>query len=195
VCDWLPLVDAACRGTENGKGCVFICEVDLCEDSQIRHIPNGYETDAYILKNPVPIGDFLYKHNLCLETVQKCGLMLKYIKGLHQTPLLCYAAVHNDGMALRFVKNENKNKNKLYTISREAVLQNGLALRFVGEQTPEICMIAVTQNGLALQFVKQQTEALTLAAVLQNDYALLHVKEEVKSYKLFMQVALKCITV
>jgi hypothetical protein len=34
-----------------------------------------------------------------------------------------------------------------------AVKQDGYALKFVTEQTPEICMAAVKQNGYALKYV------------------------------------------
>ncbi len=37
----------------------------------------------------------------------------------------------------------------------QAVQQNGDALEFVKEQTPEICLAAVNQNGRGLLFVKE----------------------------------------
>ena len=46
--------------------------------------------------------------------------------------------------------------------------QNGLALEFIKEQTPEICMAAVKQNGEALQYVKEQTEEICMEAINQN---------------------------
>jgi hypothetical protein len=39
----------------------------------------------------------------------------------------------------------------------EAVRQDGRALQYVKDQTPEICMEAVKQNSRAVQFVKDQT--------------------------------------
>ena len=39
----------------------------------------------------------------------------------------------------------------------QAVKQNGLALRWVENQTPDICLEAVKQNGYALAFVINQT--------------------------------------
>ena len=35
----------------------------------------------------------------------------------------------------------------------EAVKQNGLALQFVKEQTPELCLEAVKQNELARKYI------------------------------------------
>lgn len=37
----------------------------------------------------------------------------------------------------------------------EAVKQDGLALEYVKEQTPEICLESVKQNGLALEYVDE----------------------------------------
>ncbi len=53
--------------------------------------------------------------------------------------------------------------------------ENGYALRFVKEQTPEICLQAVKQYGLALQYVKEQTFEMCLEAVKQNGNALKYV--------------------
>ncbi|MBA2706121.1 MAG: DUF4116 domain-containing protein [Blastocatellia bacterium] len=50
----------------------------------------------------------------------------------------------------------------------EAVKQNGYALQFVREQTPEICLGAVRQNGYALQYVREQTYEICLEAVRQD---------------------------
>jgi len=58
-----------------------------------------------------------------------------------------------------------------------AVKRDGHALRYVIDQTDEICLAAVKQNGHALQYVKDQTEAICLVAVRENGYALRFVEE------------------
>ena len=50
----------------------------------------------------------------------------------------------------------------------EKVKEDGLALEYVKEQTPEICWEAVRQNGLALEYVKEQTPEICLEAVRQS---------------------------
>jgi hypothetical protein len=45
-------------------------------------------------------------------------------------------------------------KLKASLLSKLAVKQNGNVLRYVKEQTEEICKIAVKQNGDALRYVK-----------------------------------------
>ena len=80
--------------------------------------------------------------------------------------------VRQDGMALQYVKEQTPE------ICMEAVKQNGWALEYVEEQTPEICMEAVKQNGLVLQYVKEQTPEICMEAVKQNEWALTYVKEQ-----------------
>ena len=43
-----------------------------------------------------------------------------------------------------------------------AVTQNGWLVRYVKEQTPEICLAAVKQNGWTLEYVKKQTPEIYL---------------------------------
>ena len=60
----------------------------------------------------------------------------------------------------------------------EKVQEDGRALHYVNEQTPEICMAAVQQDGWALQYVNKQTPEICLAAVQQDGWALCHVEEK-----------------
>jgi hypothetical protein len=53
-------------------------------------------------------------------------------------------------------------------ICLEAVKQDGLALQYVKNQTPEICLEAVKQDGLALKFVENKTPEICLEAVKQK---------------------------
>ena len=54
----------------------------------------------------------------------------------------------------------------------ERVKQDGSALQFVKEQTPEICMAAVKKDGWAIAYVKNQTMDICLAAVKQTPDAI-----------------------
>jgi hypothetical protein len=82
------------------------------------------------------------------------------------------AAVRQHGLALEFVREQTPE------LCLEAVMQNGSALKLVKEQTPEVCLAAVQQDGLALRFVKEQTPELCMAAVRQNKNALRFVSEQ-----------------
>jgi len=65
-----------------------------------------------------------------------------------------------------------------YNYYIEIVKKNGFTLKYVNEQTEEICLEAVKQNGLALEYVKEQTEEICLEAVKRNRLALRHVKKQ-----------------
>jgi hypothetical protein len=77
-----------------------------------------------------------------------------------------------DGYVLKYVKEQTPE------ICFEAVKQDGLALKFVKNQTPEICFEAVKNKGFALIFIKEQTTEICLEAVKQNGLALQYVKNE-----------------
>ena len=57
-----------------------------------------------------------------------------------------------------------------------------MALRYVKEQTEEVCKLAVQENGYALQYVEAQTASSLLEisklAVKENSDALKYVKKE-----------------
>lgn len=62
--------------------------------------------------------------------------------------------------------------NKVEKIALEKVKENGLNLKFISTQTPELCLAAVRQNGLAIKYVKDQTPELCLEAVRYESNAL-----------------------
>ena len=80
--------------------------------------------------------------------------------------------VKQDGLFLKYVKNQTPE------LCIEAVKGSGMALQYVKRQTPEICLAAVQQNSEALQYVKDQTPEICLAAVRQNGLALEFVKDK-----------------
>lgn len=60
----------------------------------------------------------------------------------------------------------------------DEVKRDGMALQYVKEQSPEICMEAVKQNGRALQYVKEQTPEICLEAVKQDVGTLIYVQPQ-----------------
>ena len=83
------------------------------------------------------------------------------------------AAVNQDGWALKYVQNQTEE------ICLAAVNQDGYALQYVQNQTEEICLAAVNESGYALRFVQNQTEAICLAAVNQDGDALRYVQPSI----------------
>ena len=77
-----------------------------------------------------------------------------------------------------YVKNE---QNPPYTDLQSwelAVQVNGYALRYVQNQTDEICKLAVQQDGYALEYVHNQTDEICKLAVQQNGNVLHLVKKK-----------------
>jgi hypothetical protein len=59
-----------------------------------------------------------------------------------------------------------------------AVKRNSSALEFVKNQTDELCLIAIKSNPLVLKYVKNQTDEMCLIAVKSNALALKYVKNQ-----------------
>lgn len=76
-------------------------------------------------------------------------------------------------------KNEKDMANPSYEETMAAVKQDGEALRYFKNQTPELCMAAVKQDCLALRLVKDQTPELCMAAVEQDGEAIKFVDKSI----------------
>lgn len=57
----------------------------------------------------------------------------------------------------------------------EAVSTNGLALKYIEDQTEDICIKALSQNVSSLQYVKNQTRAICLYALSISPHALYYI--------------------
>jgi hypothetical protein len=107
-----------------------------------------------------------------IEIMTYNGMALRNLPDSYKHKSVCLAAVMQNGLAIKFVKNVTKEMSML------AVKQNGLALQFVYgyHHSPELSLTAVKQNGLALQFVKNQTMEMIQIAIAQNPDAFLYAK-------------------
>ena len=72
-------------------------------------------------------------------------------------------------------KGLSKKKNLKGSEALKAVKYSGYDLKYVINQTEEICLEAVRQNGFALKYVNNQTEEICLAAVKENGFALKYI--------------------
>lgn len=84
------------------------------------------------------------------------------IKYMDETIELSLAAVKQNGLAIKFIQNQTRE------ICEAAVNQNPLALQFIENQTNELCMMAVKKNGLALKYVEIMESDIAYTAVKQN---------------------------
>ena len=80
-----------------------------------------------------------------------------------------FSVSFNNAHLLRFVKDQTDE------ICKCAVQKDCYALRFVKDQTDEICELVVCKNGIALQYVKNQTNRLCELAVSQEGTTLQYV--------------------
>ena len=69
----------------------------------------------------------------------------------------------------------------------EAVKENGLALEFVKDQTPEICLEAVKNYGFAIKYVKEQTSEICVQAILNDKDAKRYIKPEILESEEFIR--------
>jgi hypothetical protein len=114
-----------------------------------------------------------YTYDIYMEVVKKDGTFIKNLnmRGLllNQKKNIYNAAVLQNGLALKYIQYHTDD------ICEKAVQQNGMALQFINEQTPEICLLAVQQNGMALKYVNEQTFKICLAAIKQNGCAIKYI--------------------
>ena len=67
---------------------------------------------------------------------------------------------------------------KKHSFEKEFVTKNSSYLRYVDEQTPELCEQAVRGAGYSIEYVKKQTKELCEIAIKNCYTAIKHVKEQ-----------------
>lgn len=146
------------------KHAYWVAEVIPCHDAFTIIINEQNLIDRFFLKPVVTVSAFV-NDGRRLAAVKGHGLLLEHIDAQNQTQEICEAAVHETGMALKYVGVQNP------YICAIAVRRHGTALQYVKEQTEDICLAAVRQIGWALPHVKEQTPAICQAAVEQTKWA------------------------
>ena len=61
---------------------------------------------------------------------------------------------------------------------KAALTHDGMLLRYVKEQTHDLCLLAIKQNSDSIQYVKEQTIDLCLIAIEQNANTIQYVKDQ-----------------
>ena len=113
---------------------------------------------AQVIKNPAALEKIEKQtFDICMASIVQNGMCIKYVDTALFTRRefysLCEAAVKSNPRALKIIKKmpiSSKNRDSLLF---SAVLHNGLALRWISEQTPELCLLAVKQNPKAFLYV------------------------------------------
>ena len=156
-----------------------------CRFYYLDEIPMKLKKAKYVCEVVLQEGARIIRDEISLKT-EHCFIR-NPMKLAHFISLhnLSFSVLDHDGLALRFIHNQTPAHCLV------AVKQNGLALRFAKYKSESVCNEAVKQNGLALRFIKDQTEQQCLTAVRQNPLALLLVKDKtIKMYRHVFNVKL-----
>ncbi len=131
---------------------------------------------------------------LCRAALKKYGQALKYVRC--PTPELELIAVSQAGCALEYVKERTDtlvdialtNDHWVWTkievaektpeFTLHAISLNPKVLRWITDQTEEMCLRAVRQDGFLLADAKVRTRRVLLAAVRQNGRAIRYVERD-----------------
>lgn len=84
----------------------LICEVTLPPNAQVVKQNHKYKADKIIINNPLPINEFITKHDMKFDIVAYDGEYLRYIDD--QTFAICAAAIINNPSSFLHVKNQTQ---------------------------------------------------------------------------------------
>lgn len=159
------------------------------------------EKEGLLLKN---IKDQDQTLKQCHCAVKSDGLSLKYVVKRHKTPEVCLAAVRHNGDALKFVDPEDMtddivtaaisrradsiqyvpaNKQTIKIINA-AILKDPNNLRFIRDQSEDICMKAIKYNPRAFSHVKIQTPKLCVELIKMKPQVFSTVREHGRVFSL-----------
>jgi len=119
---------------------------------------NKTKNIALVLKNAAAIKD-IKKPDLetCMAALMQDGALIEFIDTASFTRReyfnLCYAAVKSNPKVLPLIQRDRLGGKLWDSVMFTAVRNNGLALRWIKEQSPELCLEAVKQNPQAFAFV------------------------------------------
>jgi hypothetical protein len=152
------------------------------DDSDTRFPTEGVfailnEIPETILKNPEFQRGFFRKHH------RRCPAS-RSLKDKTPTDVQITSALRLDGMELQYLTEEQRTPERCLM----AVKSNGLALRYVTNQTLEHCLHAVHNNGRALEFVKDKQQTVCMLALYDEAGALAFFPEELKTREVCLSV-------
>ena len=181
-----------------------ICEVHLCEDSIVIPKKSSLRTNKCYLKNPEPYEDFIYKNYDIYYLLQIHPFNIQYT--VPEQTYLYNLLQDDENSHSSIIMRRKKLKEYIlpliyafpfcagYTIDvtikelLPIVQQNGLDIRHLRHQPPDICLAAVRQNGLALGYVKYKLLNICVEAVLQNSRAIQFIEDEKIKQKCLKEV-------
>jgi hypothetical protein len=156
---------------ESKYGGIYFTEID-----KIGHWLNYTENLKYIAKITIP-NDAKVSVETNKFKADKIFIDLDNKCLIEDFPLFdnldfCKLIIKENGLALKFIKSQTPELCKL------AIEKNANALQYVHIQTPELCNLAVSIDGDTLQYVHIQTPELCKLAIMSYGLALKYVKNQ-----------------
>ena len=143
----------------------------LCDKSEIHNYAHYGENIASV---SLPDNALIYLEKSKIKVselyLDKIIDMKTFFNNCSNQEQLLY--VKDKQFILRYIDNQTDE------ICELAIQQHYYALHYIKNQTSLLSKIAVQQNGLALRYVKEQTEEICKFAVQRNGLALQYVKEQ-----------------
>jgi hypothetical protein len=155
-------------------------EAFMTEEEELSRIKDEYDALSFLTFHsdlfPNIPQEFMTR-KVCLKAIEKYGGNCGYVPESVQSEGFFLDAVktNQNGRALNYVPE----KYRTFEVCAASVQKHGSTLEYVPDALQErLAKIAIEQSGLNLRYVKEQTPELCLAAVKDAPYAFIFVKEE-----------------
>ncbi len=103
-------------------------------------------------------------------------LISDFINELNET--FQYIIIKQNYKYLRYIDQNSKIKNKIDTFYSNITKFDKRTLKYIKNQTEELCLEAVKNDGMSLEFIKNKTTKIYLEAVKNNGLALQFINEQ-----------------
>jgi hypothetical protein len=158
-----------CLWLQYSPNLAYICEVELCLDSQVSIGNNKIKTDKFILKNKKTIGNFLEEFNLIKEALLT-PYNLKYLNDIKNiSKEAIFDCLQRDASCYVHIKKPT------YEMSKYIVNKQSSNLVYVKDQSEELCLIAILDDPLNIAHCKPQNRSLCLKAIELDGWAILNI--------------------
>ena len=137
--------------------CIYALDLDY--NTAIEYINNFSERVCrhMISKSPMLleyIPDERQTEDICISAVMKDPISLIFV--CNKTNTICKIAVEQDYSMLKHIdQNDKTNKEFIYGLCVEAILQHPCAIRFIRNQTSELCELAIecSNDGVIMDYI------------------------------------------
>jgi len=126
---------------------------------------------------------------ICILAVMKEPSVIRYV--MNKTNSICRIAVEQDYSMIRFInQRDESNKEFIYGLCIEALLQHPCALQFIKIQTTELCELAIecSSDEIIMRCIKNQTFDICRQAINKYGVSVLEYirSPDIETYKYAM---------